>query len=326
MRAYIIRRLLLIIPLLFGVSLITFVLLRLAPGDPVLAMLADARGSGPQLTAEDRATLRRQYGLDRPMVLQYVDWLQEVLKGNLGRSVVSQRPVTEMILERLPNTVRLAAIAFVLTLAIALPLGVFSAVKQYSKLDYLLTFFSFAGISIPGFWLALMLMYLFAVQLDLLPTRGMTPLSPKPDPVANFFETAKHYILPVISMTVVGLASYMRYQRAAMLEVLAQDYVRTAQAKGLRDWVVIVGHAWRNALLPVLTLLGYVFVFLVEGSVVVETIFSWPGMGSMAISALQGRDYPLVMGIVLLSALAVLVGTLLSDILYAIADPRVRFD
>lgn len=326
MTAYIIRRLMWMIPLLFGVSIICFALLKQAPGDPVTAIIAAGRESGQQLTTEDREALREQMGLNRPVYIQYVDWLREAVRGNFGISTRMRQPVFDVIMSRLPNTMKLAGVGLVLTLAIALPLGILSAVKQYSPTDYGLTFFSFVGISIPQFWLALMLLYAFGVWLGWLPVRGIQSANVEPGLWNSVWDTVSHYILPVTSITLVGLAGYMRYQRAAMLEVIRQDYIRTARAKGLSERKVIFKHAWRNALIPIITLMGYIFVILVEGSVVVENIFSWPGMGQLAVASLNQRDYPVMMGIVLLSSVLILLGTLISDILYALVDPRVRYD
>lgn len=326
MTAYVVRRLLWMLPLLLGVSVITFTMLKRAPGDPVASILAEARTSGGQLTQADRQRLRQQYGLDKPAYEQYVDWLGLVVRGNLGTSTRMNQPVTHVIRERLPNTAKLAAVSLALTLLIALPLGIISAVKQYSWVDYLLTTFNFVGISIPQFWLALMLLYFLAVKVGWFPVNGMHGAYVQGGTLAHLKDSALHFVLPVTSLTLAGLAGYMRYQRAAMLEVLNQDYVRTARAKGLSERAVILLHAWRNSLIPIITLLGYVLVVLVEGSVVVENIFSWPGMGSLAVESLTQRDYPMVLAIVLLSAVLILLGTLLSDILYAVADPRVRFD
>ncbi len=326
MTAYIIRRLMWMIPLLFGVSIICFALLKQAPGDPVTAIIAAGRESGQQLTTEDREALREQMGLNRPVYIQYVDWLREAVRGNFGISTRMRQPVFDVIMSRLPNTMKLAGVGLILTLAIALPLGILSAVKQYSPTDYGLTFFSFVGISIPQFWLALMLLYAFGVWLGWLPVRGIQSANVEPGLWNSVWDTVSHYILPVTSITLVGLAGYMRYQRAAMLEVIRQDYIRTARAKGLSERKVIFKHAWRNALIPIITLMGYIFVILVEGSVVVENIFSWPGMGQLAVASLNQRDYPVMMGIVLLSSVLILLGTLISDILYALVDPRVRYD
>jgi peptide/nickel transport system permease protein len=326
MTAYVIRRLLWMIPILLGVSVICFALLKQAPGDPVLAIVSSSRDSGTVLTQADRDHLREQYGLNNPVYVQYFDWLELVVQGDFGLSTRSNQPVSDVLRSRLPNTIKLAGVSFVLTLAIALPLGIISAVKQYSKLDYFLTFFNFVGISIPQFWLGLMLVYIFAVELGWFPSTGMQGASVEPGVWPEFKDQFLHYVLPVTSITLVGIAGYTRFQRASMLEVIRQDYVRTARAKGLSERVVIFKHAWRNALIPIITLMGYVFVILVEGSVVVENIFSWPGMGQLAVLSLTNSDYPVVMAIVLLSATLILIGTLLSDIVYAIVDPRIRYD
>ncbi len=326
MLAYVIRRLLWMIPILLGVSVLTFAMLKNVPGDPVSQLMAQAARGGGQMTAADRDRLAEQYGLDKPVVVQYWDWLREVGKGNLGYSYERNVPVTDMIQERLPNTLKLAGVSLVLTLLIAIPLGILSAVKQNTWIDYSLTLFSFVGISVPSFWLALMILYYFGVELKWLPTRGMESLMVEPGRWNGFRDSIEHYILPVIAVTLIGLSGYVRFQRAAMIEVIGQDYIRTARAKGVPERTVIWKHAWRNALLPIVTLLGYVLVILVEGSIVVETVFTWPGMGLLAVDSLTNKDYPVVMGIVLLSSLMIVFGSLLSDILYAIVDPRVRLE
>lgn len=326
MTAYIIRRLLWMIPILLGVSVICFALLKQAPGDPISAIVASGRDSGSQMTQADREALRQQYGLNNPVYVQYYDWASLAIRGNFGDSTRSNQPVWDVIKGRLPNTIKLAGVSLIFTLAIALPLGIISAVKQYSKLDYFLTFFNFVGISIPQFWLGLMLVYIFAVELGWFPSTGMQGAYVADGAWPLVKDRFMHYVLPVMSITLVGIAGYTRFQRAAMLEVIRQDYIRTARAKGLSERVVIFKHAWRNALIPIITLMGYIFVILVEGSVVVENIFSWPGMGQLAVLALNQRDYPVIMAIVLLSATLILIGTLLSDIVYAIVDPRIRYD
>jgi peptide/nickel transport system permease protein len=326
MTAYIIRRLLWMIPLLIGVSIICFGMLKRAPGDPVLVLLAQSRSSGTVITKDDKEALRQLYGLNKPIYQQYFDWVKLAVRGNFGNSTRVKQPVSKVIRTRLPNTLKLTSVSLVLTLLVALPLGILSAVKQYTKTDYALTFFNFAGISIPPFWLSLMLVYFFAVKLQWFPSGGIHDAYVQPGFFNHLKDSFLHFVLPVISITVISIAGYMRYQRAAMLEVIRQDYIRTARAKGLSERAVIFKHAWRNALIPIITLLGYVFVTLVEGSVVVENIFSWPGMGQLAVTSLNQRDYPVVMAIVLFSATLILLGTLLSDILYALVDPRVRYD
>jgi len=326
MTAYIVRRLLWMLPLLLGVSIICFAMLKRAPGDPVAAMLAESRDTGGTMTLADRERLREQLGLNRPVYMQYVDWLKLVARGDFGTSTRMNEPVSTIILQRLPNTMKLAGVSLVLTLLIAIPLGIISAVKQYSLIDYVLTTFNFVGISIPQFWLGLMLLYFLSVKVGWFPVNGMHGAYVEGGFWPHLKDSAMHYVLPVISITLAGVAGYMRYQRASMLEVMPQDYVRTARSKGLAERAVILKHAWRNSLIPIITLLGYVLVIMVEGSIVVENIFSWPGMGQLAVASLTQRDYPTVMAIVLLSASLILVGTLLSDILYAVVDPRVRFD
>ena len=324
MIGYIIRRLLLMIPLLLGVSIITFLIIQAAPGDPVSLMLAESRGA-PQLSAEDLSVLKAKYGLDKPLPLRYLDWLSQILRGNFGRSLISGEEVSTLMFTALPNTIKLSGAALILALVIGLPLGVLSAVKQYSILDHALTFLAFLGISIPTFWLGLMLLLVFGVYLKLLPTFGMSTIAFQGGFPASLWDSFTHYVLPVSAIVLVRLAAYIRFQRSAMLDVIRQDYIRTARAKGLTEQVVILVHAWRNALLSVITLLGFTIVVLIEGSVVIEFIFSWPGMGLVSINGVLNRDYNVVMAAVLLSGAAIAFGTLLSDILYAVADPRVRY-
>lgn len=325
MAGYIVRRLLYMVPLLLGVSIVTFALVRAAPGDAVTLLLAEARSGGPPPSRTELDQMRRNLGLDKPVPLLYMDWLREVGQGNLGRSYISGRPVSELFREKIPNTVKLSGLSLVLSLLIAIPLGVVSAVKQYSVLDYVITLFSFVAISLPAFWISFMLVYVFSIELDLFPSGGKQTAFFQGSAVETFKDSALHYILPVIALTMGRLASYIRYQRASMLDVLGQDYVRTARAKGMAEFAVVFRHAWRNSLLSIITLLGYSLVALVEGSVVVEVVFSWPGMGLLGVNSVIQRDYPVIMGIVMLSSIAIILGTLLSDILYAWADPRVRY-
>ncbi len=324
MLKYIIRRLLMMVPLLIGVSIISFVVIKFAPGDPLVYMSEDPRELY-SMSPSEMELLKERLGLNKPLYVQYWNWAKEVLQGNLGRSLLSGRTVTSMIAEKLPATLTLNAIILVLSTAIALPVGVMQAVKQYSPGDYVATVLAFVGISIPSFWVALMLIYTFSVKLDWFPSGGRMSLYAGPGAWSIFVDKVIHLILPVVTMTLGSLAGKMRHQRTAMIEALKQDYVRTARAKGLTERVVIFKHTWRNALIPIVTMLGGSLSSLVGGAYLVETLFAWPGMGRMGTEAIFARDYPVVMGVGLVSALMVMLGNLLSDILYGVVDPRIRY-
>lgn len=325
MTHYIIRRLLAMIPLILAISILSFAVMHFAPGDPVMSM-TDRRGVD-DISPEVMAQLRHQLGLDQPVTVQYALWLGKVFKGDMGYSLISRRPVVEMIGERLPNTMRLTVIALLITLAIALPLGVLSARYQNSVFDQGVSILTFIGFSLPNFWIALMLIYVFAVGFRWLPAGGMTPLQDIPDQaIGQFLAHARHYILPVATMVILDVGGWLRYQRASMLEALHGDYVRTARAKGLKESVVFFQHAWRNALLPVVTWLGVSLAGLVNGSFLIETVFAWPGMGRLGTQAIFQRDYPLIMAVNLLSSVLIIVGNLAADITYALVDPRIRYE
>jgi len=320
MRKYILRRLLQLIPLLIGVSLISFFVMHLAPGDPT-ALFTD-----PNIDPMELARIRANWGLDKPVVVQYFYWLGNALRGNFGTSYMTGRPVTAEILERLPATLLLMISSYILTLLITIPLGVFSAVKKGKWQDNLITVFSFAGMATPSFWLGLMLMLLFSVKLGWLPAVGMFDVLSKHTGIGHrILDLIRHMILPLATMTILGLAGLSRYQRAAMLEVLNQDYIRTARAKGLPERVVIFKHALRNALIPIVTILGLSLPGLFGGAFIIETIFAWPGMGRLGVMAIFQRNYPLIMGIVIFSAVLIMLGNLLADIGYALVDPRIRY-
>lgn len=344
MGRYIIRRILQAIPLLFIISVILFVLLQNI-GDPLATL------GGRQATrSADRERLTRQLGLDQPLYMQYVYWLvgndwtmidvdgdgtpdvpgkrQGILRGDLGTSLVNRgQSVTEIIWERVPNTLLLMIPAEVITICIALVIGIYSALKQYSAFDNLITGFSFVGLSMPIFFVALMLVYIFSVQfqkwgLPNLPAVGMFDPRVGRTPGQIFL----HMILPITSIALISLAGYSRYIRSTMLEVINQDYIRTARAKGLRRNYIIYIHALRNASLPLVTLIALNFPFLLAGAVVTESIFAWPGMGRLFIDHLNRSDAPVVMGILLMVAVAVIFFQIVADILYAWLDPRIRFD
>lgn len=319
---YLFKRILMLIPLLFGITLITFAVIHLAPGEPVDLQTA----MNPRITAETRERMREFYGLDKPLHVQYVNWLGKLAQLDFGRSFApDNRPVLDKIVERIPITLSLNIIALVLEFGLAIPIGIFAATHQNTLADKGVTVFVFLGFAVPTFWLALLLMYLFGVKLGWLPISGLHSLGSEGwGWFQRFIDLAKHLILPIGVASFGSLAGLSRYMRSTMLEVIRQDYITTARAKGLTEKVVIYRHALRNALLPVITLLGFSLPGLIGGSVIFETIFAIPGMGQLFYAGVMSRDYPLVMGILVIGAFLTLLGNLLADICYAFADPRIR--
>ncbi|GBD17017.1 Glutathione transport system permease protein GsiC [bacterium HR26] len=313
MAAYVVRRLLQAVVLLFIVSVLTFLLIHSAPGGP--ALLAN-----PDLSREQIEQMREQLGLDDPLPVQYLRWLGNVVQGDFGSSYNTVQPVTRLIAERLPNTVMLTGLALVLSIAIAVPLGVLSALKRNSALDRIIAGFSFIGVSIPVFWLGIMLIIVFAVQLKVLPAGGMYTLGAE----FSLVDRLEHLLLPTLVLVVANLAELTRYTRSGMINVLSEDYIRTARAKGLPNRVVLTRHALRNALIPVITIIGVLLPRAVSGAAITETVFSWPGMGRLAVEAAMTRDYPVVLGATLTVALVVVLSSLVTDLLYAYIDPRIR--
>lgn len=343
MTKYILRRLLQGIPLLLMISFIIFILLQ-ASGDP----LATLGGREPP-RAEDKERLRRALGLDQPILNQYIFWLigndwapidfdgdgepdpveerqpreirYGVLRGDFGDSITQRQPANEVIGERLPNTLLLMLSAEVVIVVVSLGVGIFAAIKQYSIWDNLLTGFSFLVYSMPIFWLGLMLMYIFSVQLDWFPAVWIR--NPLQD--ITFWDVVRNMVLPVATIALVSIAAYSRYIRSAMLEVIQSDYIRTARAKGLHSRRVLFVHALKNASLPLVTLIGLDLPFLLAGAVVTEQIFSWPGMGRLFINSLERSDFPVLMGLLMLISVAVVLVQILIDILYVVIDPRIRY-
>lgn len=316
MAKYIARRLLFAIPILVLISAVTYVLIDLMPGDPV-SMLVDPTGS-----AEVAQKRREALGLDRPIHVRYVLWLGEVLRGNLGYSTVHNWPVAELVGERIIPTVTLMGSALVLSLVIAVPVGVISALKSNSRLDYVLTLLTFTGISSPTFFVGLAAIYLVSVKLDLLPTSMMQT------PGADFSisDRIQHLILPVAVLAVHQVALYMRLIRSSVLEVLGKDYVRTARGKGLAESRLLIQHVLRNSLLPVVSVLGVQLPHLFSGAVVTEQIFAWPGIGRLMVNSVYSRDYPVLMAIIMITALLVVLSNLVTDLVYAWLDPRIRYE
>ena len=322
MLEYIVRRLLFMIPLLLGITIITFVVIQLSPGGPA-DMLT---GLSPKVGAEAKARLRSLYGLDKPIHIQYWLWLSRVARFDFGESFKDGRLVIIKILERLPATLLLNVLSLLLIFFVALPIGIFSAVRQDTFFDKGMTVLVFLGFSIPAFWLALLLMLFFGVILGWLPISGMHSINfPYLSLGGKLWDLIKHLILPVFVSAFGGLAYLSRYSRASMLDVLRQDYIRTARAKGVPERKVIYKHALRNALIPIVTLLGLSLPGLIGGGFIFETIFAWPGMGRLGYQAIMARDYPVIMGVGIIAALLTLLGNLIADITYAFVDPRIRY-
>jgi peptide/nickel transport system permease protein len=322
MLQYIAKRLLFMAPMLVGITIICFAVMHLAPGSPTDLQTQ----MNPRASAEAQARLRAMYDLDKPLYHQYWIWVKKLAVLDLGQSFsTDHRPVADKVLERLPVTILLNCLSLILILAIAIPIGVLSAVHQDSLFDKLTSIFVFIGFAVPTFWLALLLMILFGVQLGWLPISGIRSLNYEYLPAgAAFWDLIKHLVLPVLLSAFGGLAGLSRYMRSNMLEVIRQDYIMTARAKGLSERAVIYKHALRNALLPVITILGLSIPGLIGGSVIFETIFAIPGMGQLFYMSVMARDYPVVMGILFIGAVLTLLGNLIADVSYAVADPRIR--
>jgi peptide/nickel transport system permease protein len=334
MTRYIIRRLLQAIPLLFVISVLVFALIQIMPNNPLAAMQ-----NNPNISPEDLLRLEQEYGLRDPLPVKYWKWLSHTLRGDWGESMITHRPVLQEIADRFPNTLLLSGLAFAVALLIAIPIGMISAVRQYSLFDHLVTTIAFMGQSIPIFWFGLILIIIFAVKLQnplagtslfphppplpLFPGGGMTTLGefpPKP-----LVDRIWHLVLPVTMLAVFQLAQHVRYMRAGMLDVLHQDYIRTAHAKGLRPRVVILRHAFKNAAIPVVTVIALEMPGLFNGALFTETIFSWPGMGRLFFLHAERGDYPVLMGILMMSATLIVVFNLIADISYAYLDPRIKY-
>lgn len=317
MHQYILRRLLAAIPVVFGITLAAFFIINAAPGDPVDLMINPAAGVSPEAVEARREAL----GLNKPLMVRYGLWLKEVAQGNLGYSLVNREPVLERITQRLLPTIELMGTALLIGIVMGIPLGIISAVRRYSWLDYIVTVFTFLGVSSPSFFLGLGGIYLFSLQFDLLPTAGMQTLG-GPFSIADRLH---HLILPALVLSVNTTASLMRYTRSSMLEVIAQDYMTTARGKGLSERRIIMRHALRNALLPIITILGLSLPQIFGGAVITEQIFQWPGIGLLTIQSVTARDYPVLMGLSFFTAILVFIGNLLADICYSFADPRIVY-
>lgn len=318
---YIAKRLLGVVPVFFGITLISFFVIHLAPGKPT-----DIQTSlNPKVSYEARLRLEKLYGLDKPLTVQYLNWLRRFLVLDFGRSYIDDRPVAEKIAERIPVTLLINVLSLILILAVGIPLGILSAVKRNSFVDRVTTIFTFIGFSTPEFWLALLLMSLFSITLNWLPISGITSLDFEYFGVfEKILDIGRHLILPVCIAAFGSLAGISRYMRTSMVGIIHQDYIRTARAKGLKESEVIYKHALKNALLPVITILGLSVPGLIGGAVIFESIFAIPGMGRLFYESVMARDYSTIMGVLSIGAILTLLGNLAADMAYSYADPRIR--
>jgi peptide/nickel transport system permease protein len=314
MGRYFIRRVIQIIPLLFGITILVFLLVNAVPGNPVADLAFN-----PNVRPEDVAAIKHALGLDQPLYKRYFTWVGNVVQGNLGLDMITYRPVGQEVLERLPNTLKLTVAAFLLALCFSIPVGVYSAVKRNSIFDNVATVLAVAGVAIPLFWFGLLMILFFSVNLRWFPSGGTATIGG-----GGLLDQLHHLVLPAVTLAIVELAGWTRYIRGQMLEVIRQDYIRTAQAKGLRERAVIFRHALRNALLPLVTLMGLAIPNFFSGALITETIFSWPGIGRLTYDAAVARNYTVIMGAVLISAFLVIVCNLLADMAYAWLDPRIK--
>lgn len=321
MGRYILRRLLQQIPIIIGVSILVFAIIQIAPGNPLASYTQD-----PNMTKEAMEALKEAHGLNKHPVIQYFEYMKNALQGNFGYSIQLKQPVSKLIAERLWPTFYVAFASLLLSVLIAVPIGVISATKQYSVFDYAGTIFALAGISIPSFFFALLLKKWLAIDLRIFPLSGLMTPGKNYVGINKLMDVFNHTFIPLIVLGLSGAGGLMRYTRSSMLEVIRQDYIRTARAKGLREMVVIYKHALRNALIPVITLLGFTLPTLFSGAVITETMFALPGLGRLQHQAVIQRDYPIMMGTNLFLALFTLLGNLLADISYAAVDPRIRLD
>jgi len=322
MSRYLIRRLLQMVPLLIGISILIFLMLQMTPGGPLATN--ETPGASGRITPEDLERMRNRYGLNDPLYVQYLNWARDLLRGDWGTSFNSGRPVLDLIVERIPTTLLLTGIAFVVTILVAIPVGLIAAVKQYTRLDYVSTGIAFVGISVPSFWLSLMLLYLFSFELGWLPSVGLEDLRKEHHGFDAFVDRIRHLIMPVAVLSMASAASLTRYLRSAMLDVLSQDYIRTARAKGLSERITVGVHAFKNGAIPIVTVLALEIPDLFIGAVIVESIFAISGMGRLFVESANLRDYPVLMGILMMSSTLVIVCNLVADLIYRMLDPRIR--
>lgn len=314
MNNLLVRRLAQLVPMLFFISLVSFLLVKLAPGDPVQAFIT------PRMSPDDIERIRQSLGLDKPMFMQYLLWLKNVLQGDLGYSLIYHRPVLTMIAERIPATLGLMGASLVLAMVLAIPLGLLAGAYKHRFLDHFLNMFAYIGISVPIFWFGILLITVFSVQLNWLPSMGMRTIGIED----SWSDVLRHGVLPCIALTFYNLSSYVRYIRSNTITQLSADYVQTQLAYGATRRSILFRHVLKNVLLPVITLFGLSFGELVVGAYVTESVFSWPGMGLLGIQSITSLDYPLIMAMIMLSSMMLIVGNLVADLLYRVADPRIK--
>lgn len=311
---FIVRRILGAIPLLFGISLILFAIVHFAPGGPL-----DVYADNPSVSPEALEQMAKRFGLDQPVPVQYVLWLKAMLTGDWGFSIRTGQPVLGEITSRLRPTIELGGLSLLISLIIAIPLGIISAARRGSKLDTTLTLASFAGISTPVFWLALLLQLFFSVELGWLPSAGYQSIGN-----GSFSDRLSHLVMPAAVLSLATIASWSRFVRSGMMDVLNQDYIRTAYAKGRSETGVILRHALRNALIPAVTVIAVDFASIISGAVITETVFAWPGIGRLFMESMNGRDYPMLMGLMMMGSVGIIVANIVADVAYAALDPRIR--
>jgi len=317
MSRYIIRRILIAIPVFFGITILAYFIISLIPGSPLDLLLQN-----PSMSIGELERKKREMGLDQPIIIQYFNWLAEMFKGNMGISYRTNRPVFNMIAERVGPTILLTFSSLIVAYVIGIPIGIIAAVKRYSWLDYSSTLLAFLAASTPNFFLGLVFIYIFSVNLEIFPIGGMFASGSE----ASIMDLLLHMIMPVIVLAAQQFGKIIRYTRSGILETYKEDYVRTARAKGLYERVVLLKHILKNALIPLVTLLGLSIPFLVGGAVITEQVFGWPGLGNLFVQSVHSRDYPTIMGVIIIIAIGVLVGNLIVDIIYGFLDPQISYD
>lgn len=317
---YAIKRMINTIPILLGISIIVFILINCQPGDPYSNMV------DPSVTQEVKEQMLKQIGYYDPLPVKYVKWITRAVRGDLGYSIIYKEPVIEVIKSRVGNTVLLGIASLFLSILIAIPIGMISSVKRYSIFDYVMTVLSFIGLSIPAFFFGMLLIKVFSVDLKILPISGMVTMGKNYIGINHIIDIFNHMILPTIVLALINTASFMRYTRSSMISIIGQDYIRTARAKGVSSFGIVLKHALKNTLIPIITIISLELPALFSGALITETIFVWPGIGRLNFEAVTNRDYSLIMGLVMIFAVITLLSNLVADILYAAVDPRIKYD